>query len=342
MTGARGALLVTLVAAMQTASAEPCAPRAHLDGDAEAVARVSAALTALGIAVSPKTDAGDTRCPVVVAAVELDRGGGIAVAVRDATNRSEGRVVSDAALAAAWIDSWIHDDFAPEEPAAPASAPPNSPASTAPGTLAATPPHDAAPAAGATLLDRLALDAGYVRTFSFDGSGGSGFAGGACVAAGGMCIGARVAYSQLDVPGGVSRADLMATATASWSRTIGATRISPELGAGIGRMETDACPAPPPCDPTTMMCPMAPPCDQVGLHQTSYTPRLTGAVRIAVPLADHVWLDGTASVALAPFGHADPFPGMMPDPSGGTNPGAIPGEPDAAAQLSVGVRVGLP
>lgn len=342
MTGTRGALLVTLVAAMQTASAEPCAPRAHLDGDAEAVARVSAALTALGIAVSPKADAGDARCPVLVAAVELDRGGGIAVAVRDATNRSEGRVVSDAALAAAWIDSWIHDDFAPEELAAPPSSP-----SSAPGTIAATPPHDAAaphdaaPATGPTLLDRLAIDAGYVRTFSFDGSGGSGFAGGACVAAGGMCIGARVAYSQLDVPDGVSRADLMVTATASWSRTLGAMRISPELGAGIGRMTTDACPAPPPCDPTTMMCPAAPPCDQVGLHQTSYTPRLTGALRIAVPLADHVWLDGTASVALAPFGHADPFPGMMPDPSG-TSPGMIAGEPDAAAQLSVGVRVGLP
>jgi hypothetical protein len=328
MTGARGALLATLVAAMQTASAEPCAPRAHLDGDAEAVARVTAALTSLGIAVGPKTDA---RCPVVVAAVELDRGGGIAVAVRDATNRSEGRVVSDAALAAAWIDSWIHDDFAPELPADPPSA--------APGTIIAIAPHDAAPVAAPSVFDRFAVDAGYVSTFAFDGSTGAGFSGGACVRVGDICLGARVAYSQLGVQD-ASRSDVMATATASWSRSVGSMRISPELGAGVGRMTTDACPVPPPCDPTTMMCPMMPPCDQVGLHQTSYTPRLTGALRVSVPLVSHVWLDGTAALALAPFGHSDPFPGMMPNASGAM--GSIAGEPDAAAQLSVGLRVGLP
>jgi hypothetical protein len=333
MTAARGALVATLVAALQTASAEPCAPRAHLDGDAEAVARVTAALAALGITVSPAADHGDGRCTVVAAAVELDRSGGIAVAVRDRTNRSEGRVVSDAALAAAWIDSWIHDDFEPAEPV---------PAATgAPGMTAQAAGRDVAPAAAPTLLDRVALDAGYVRTFAFDGSGGSGFAGGACVVASGMCLGARAGYSQLDVPDGATRSDLMVTATATWSRTLGAMRISPELGAGIGRMTTDACPAPPPCDPTMMMCPAPPPCDQVGLHQASVTPRLTGAVRIAVPLFDHVWLDGTASVMLAPFGHADPIPGLMPDASGMT-PGVIPGEPDAAAQLSIGLRVGVP
>jgi len=344
VTGARGALLVTMVAALQTAAAEPCAPRAHLDGDAEAVARVTAALKALGITVDPAAPHG-AGCPVVAAAVELDRSGGIAVAVRDATNRSEGRVVSDAALAAAWIDSWIHDDFAPE--AAPAVA--SGPGVAAPGMVPAhdappdaVPAHDAPVTGAPSLLDRFALDAGYVRTFSFDGSGGSGFAAAACVRAGEMCIGARVAYSTLDVPTGVTRGDLMATATASWSRTVGAMRISPELGAGVGRMTTEACPAPPPCDPTMMMCPAVPPCDAIGVHQTSYTPRLTGALRVAVPLFEHVWLDGTASLALAPFGHSDPFPGMMPDPSGGTNPGPIPGEPDAAAQLSVGVRVGWP
>jgi hypothetical protein len=332
MTHARGALLVTLVAAMQTASAEPCAPRAHLDGDAEAVARVSAALSALGIQVSPRTDG---QCPVVDAAVELDRGGGIAVAVRDATNRSEGRVVSDAALAAAWIDSWIHDDFAPEVPATP-------PASNAPGTVVAGSPQDAPPVAAPTLLDRFAIDAGYVHTFAFDGSGGSGFAGGACVRAGELCLGARVSTSQLDVQPGATRDDAMATATASWTRDVGSMRISPELGAGVGRMTTDACPAPPPCDPTTMMCPAAPPCDQVGLHQVSYTPRLTGALRVSVPLLPHVWLDGTAAIALAPFGHSEPFPGMMPDPAGNMTLGPIAGEPDAAAQLSVGLRVGVP
>jgi hypothetical protein len=332
MIGVRGALLATLVAATQTAAAEPCAPRAHLDGDAEAVARVTTALAALGIAVSPGSDTGDGRCAVITAAVELDRGGGIAVAVRDRTNRSEGRVFSDAALAAAWIDSWIDDDFAPAAPVAPASA--------APGMTALAQPHDAPPAPAPSLLDRISLDAGYVRTFAFDGSGGSGFAGGACVLAGGVCLGVRVGYSHLDVPDGVTRSDLMAAATATWTRTLGAMRISPELGGGVGRMATDACPAPPPCDPTMMMCPMVPPCDQVGIHQTTFTPRVTGALRVSLPLVEHVWLDGTASVVLAPFGNADPTPAPIPDAAG--NMGVIPGEPDAAAQLSVGLRVGMP
>jgi hypothetical protein len=330
MTAARGVLLAT-VAALQTASAEPCAPRAHLDGDAEAVARVSAALATLGILVELGQPEPDARCPVVVAAVELDRGGGISVAVRDATNRSEGRVVTDAALAAAWIDSWIHDDFAPEVPAPMPS--------HAPGLVVSAVPHDAATRQSPSLLDRLAIDAGYVHTLSFDGSSGTGFGAGACVRAGELCIGARVAYSQLDMQGSATRDDLMATATASWSHSLGWMRISPELGAGIGRMTTAACLVPPPCDVTDANCPKVPPCDQTDLHQTSYTPRLTGALRVAVPLFPQVWLDGAAAIMLAPFGHSDPFYGM-PDASGAK--GEISGEPDAAAQLSVGVRVGLP
>jgi hypothetical protein len=47
----------------------------------------------------------------VVAQVELGTDGGIAVAIRDGGRRSEGRVVSDAAMAASWIDSWLRDDL---------------------------------------------------------------------------------------------------------------------------------------------------------------------------------------------------------------------------------------
>jgi len=328
----RSAVLSLVVAATQSASAGPCAPRAHLDGDAEAIARVTAALASLGIEVGSTRDG----CPVVVAAVELDRGGGIAVAVRDRTNRSEGRVVSDAALAAAWIDSWIHDDFAPE--AAPALSPPSS----APSVPARV-PVDASPAAASPVspLDRFAIDAGYVQTFGFDASSGNGFAGGACVRAGALCVGARVHVLQLDVPSGATRDDLAVTATASWSHALGNVVVAPELEAGVGRMTTDACPPPPPCDPTTMMCMAAPPCLNAGVHEETYTPRVGASLRASVPLFAHVWLEGTAAIVLAPFGHGDPFPGA-PDASGNMMPGSIPGEPAASAQLGVGVRVGVP
>jgi len=324
----RSAVLAVMVAAMQPALAGPCAPRAHLDGDAEAVARVTAALASLGIEVGATRGDG---CPVVVAAVELDRGGGIAVAVRDGTNRSEGRVVSDAALAAAWIDSWIHDDFAP------AAVPALSPPSSAPAVPARV-PVDAPPTA-VSVLDRFAVDAGYVQTFALDGSGGSGFAGGACVRAGALCVGARVHALKLDVPAGATRDDLAVTATASWSHALGNVVIAPELEAGVGKMATDACP-PPPCDPTTMMCMPAPSCTNAGVQQATYTPRVGASLRASLPVFAHVWLEGTAAITVAPFGHGDPFPGQT-DPNG-MMPGTIPGEPAASAQLGVGVRVGLP
>ena len=152
MAAARVALALVLAvsaAAAQTAGAEPCAPRAELGGDAEAVAKVAAELQRLGVDAStdPMKRPARTSCPVIVAAVELDRGGGIAVAVRDSSQRSEGRVVSDAALAAAWIESWLRDDFtAPSPPEVMPLAPPST--------------VDAKPAPATTpLLDRFSLPA---------------------------------------------------------------------------------------------------------------------------------------------------------------------------------------
>src|SRR5262249_51779315 len=105
VTIARAALALVVASAVRTAAAEPCAPRAALDGDAEAIARVGEELRRLGVAVELRGAAGrEGRCGAIIAAVELDRGGGIAVSVSDASHRSEGRVVSDAAVAAAWID----------------------------------------------------------------------------------------------------------------------------------------------------------------------------------------------------------------------------------------------
>jgi hypothetical protein len=212
---------------------------------------------------------------------------------------------------------------------------------TPPGVVAAR--TDAPPAAAPALLDRFAVDAGYVQSFAFDGTSGSGFAGAACVKLGPLCVGARVAASSLALPTGISRDDVSVTATASYSVALGRMVIAPELGLGAGRMTTDACPPPPPCDPTTMMCPAAPPCDSQGVHGITYTPRLAATLRASVPLFDHVWLDGIASVMAAPLSHTDPLAGpLMTDPNGMTMPGSVPGEPSGSVQLGVGVRVGLP
>jgi hypothetical protein len=191
------------------------------------------------------------------------------------------------------------------------------------------------------VLDRFAVEAGYVQSFAFDGTSGSGLAGAACVKLGAFCIGARVTASSFTMPAGITRDDVALSATASWSTALGRMVITPEAGIGVGRMSTDACPPAPPCDPTTMMCAAAPPCDTVGVHSLTYTPRAAATLRASLPLFEHVWLDGIASVTVEPL-HANPVADPMMQPANGTQPGALPNEPDGTVQLGVGLRVGLP
>jgi hypothetical protein len=76
----------------------------------------------------------------------------------------------------------------------------------------------------------------------------------------------------------------------------------------------------------------------------SYTLRAAAALRVAIPLFEHVWLDGLASVTYAPFGHYDPYtpdPSLVP-PNSPPEKFALPGEPHAAVQLGIGLRVGAP
>lgn len=374
MAAARVALALTLVASLvETGRAEPCAPRAELGGDAEAVVKVQAELQRLGVDARPAKSPEETRealraslrgsrCPMVVAAVELDRSGGIAVAVQDASQRSEGRVVSDAALAAAWIDSWLRDDFTtPDEELAP---PPAAPGATAPMAARDTPPAQAAPAT--PLLDRFSLAASFMESWSDDQTSWSGVAVAGCVRIGGLCVGARAGYAWQDVTADATAAakrDMSLLATVSYSEELGRMSIAPELGVGIGRLTTsriEGCKvAPPPmCDPTTdpngcmgSQPPMTM-CDGTGtmpgtayvgdnFSATMYTPRISAALRIAIPLFDHVWLDGMAAATAAPFGHTGDY-ATSPDGTVMANTGVfpLPGDPTFAVQLGVGLRVG--
>ena len=355
----RGALALVLLSGIRTVGAEPCSPRAALDGDADAVARVTAELVRLGVTVvaSPAAPA-TNRCPAVVAAVELDRGGGISVAVRDSSQRSEGRVVSDASIAAAWIDSWIRDDFeapvfAPVSAAAPAGAPVH--AAHVDEELAVEPPRGAA--------DHYSLAATFEQAWTDDRSRWTGLSVASCVRIGGVCVGARGRYAEQDEAVGATaatRSDLSMLATASVSRTVGRMTIAPELGLGLGRLSTsrlDGCRIQPPCDPSTAMCMPPPPCGQNdpeimnaikigdGFSRSTITPRASVALRIAIPLFEHVWFDAIGAITMAPFGHTDPYalpPGTLlpyPEPPDQL---ALPGEPRGAIQVGFGLRVGAP
>ncbi len=366
----RRALATALVlSAVRTAGAEPCPPRAELGGDGAAVERVADELRRLGVTVASRPNAGvDTEspavtrdgCAIVRAQVQLDASGGIAVAVRGATRGSEGRVVSDAALAAAWIDSWTRDDVDVA-----LWAPPPRVAAAEPATALA-PPHDA-PVAPAPVVgsrwDRLSIAASYEQTWT-DGTSWRGASASACVRVAGFCVGGRgrIAFDpqRLYNSTAVARDDYSVLATASYPVAVGTMSVAPEAGLGIGRLTTrrveGACMmAPPPnCDPMDPSCTMPPamcvPTDPgtntqklyVGdnFRATTYTPRISLALRVAVPLFDHVWLDGLAALMFLPGGHGGEFATEGPNNQSTLGLTSLPGEPSSGYLLGVGLRVG--
>jgi hypothetical protein len=341
------------VLAVSDVAAAPCEPRAALAGDAAAVARVTSELERLGVTVGKPAPG----CAAIEAVVEQEGEGGIAVAIR-AAGRSEGRVVSDPATAATWIDSWVRDDLDGGWLAPPSV------------TRRETPASVAAPAARASFLDRFTFAGGYEQVWTDDGSSWTGATLDACARFGPWCVGARVSArfqpSYTVNMATASREDLEALATASRAWELGRMVIAPEVGVGAGRMTTsrvDGCIDPnmnsgcmDPTDPTCKMPACSP--DASGnsgvyigdnLHAATITPRFAGALRIALPLFEHVWLDGLASVTFAPFGHRDAFAAggnainlTMNAPPGGPTPYDLPGEPRLGLQLGVGLRVGAP
>ncbi len=368
MTRAPAALaLVVLASAPRVARAEPCAARAQLTGDREAVERVGAELVKLGVALG----AGTVKCPAVQATARVAReDGAIDVAVRGSGERSEGRVVTDPSVAAAWIDAWLRDDldvagWAPE---------PVLPQPAAPGSVAARDVVEVMPAR--SVFETFGITVLYEQAWTDEGTSWRGGSAGACVRVHGVCIGGRVrGMTQPDRASNLSaaaRADVSALATASLPISAGQMIVAPELGVGIGRFSTRrvegcAVPAPDPggmtppnCDPTDPMCVMpdvAPMCapDASGtdpntgklyvgdkFETATYTPRISIALRISIPLFQHLWLDGVASYTLMPFGHSDAFEPATA-PSGLTaKEVALPGEPGAGLVLGVGLRLGSP
>jgi len=360
---APAALATALVlSGLRTVGAEPCPPRAALDGDGVAVERVAEELRRLGVSVASDASASSSNgCSVVRARVELDTNGGIAVAVQGATRGSEGRVVSDATLAAAWIDSWTREDVDNALWAAPAtSRAPTHQVATVDQPLVA--PVDVAPAPPASRWERFALSAGYEQTWSDDDAAWSGASAAACVRVGGFCVGgrARIAFDpeRLHNATGVARNEMSVLATASYPLAIGTMSIAPELGVGVGRLSTRRAEAacnvmlPPNCSPMDPMCVPQPTCPSdpgttmtpkvyVGdsFSAATYAPRIAFALRVAVPLFEHVWLDGLAGLTYAPFAHGSVF-------ATGSNEMiapelvALPGEPSTGYLLGIGIRVG--
>lgn len=366
MTRTLAALALLAWLSESTAMAEPCAPRVALSGDGDAVARVAAELKQLGVDLGPA----ESSCSV--AAMVSIEGEGISVAVQNAAKRSEGRVVSDPKIAAAWIDSWLRDEIEVASWAiAMPSAPVSSPSLQAPSAVIVAIPE--APASSP--FDHIGFSAAYERSWTEDETTWDGFDVAACMRVGFACVGGRIrAGFQDDLVTNAAtadRSDIVALATASIPFSIGQISIAPELGLGIGRTRTrrvEACtdPSPPPnmtpgcSDPTDPTCTMTPEDPTTGTtcfdangqetneifvgdayDKTTYLPRVALAVRFAFPIVRHVWLDAVAAYTLSPLtDRVDPdAPDTMVTNPTGT---AMPPEPSRGYQLGVGLRVGIP
>jgi len=213
------------------------------------------------------------------------------------------------------------------------------------------------------VLDRFALAASFTQAWSDDSTSWSGAAVSMCVHAGGLCIGGRAGYAWQTVTADLTAAaktDLSLLATASYSQSLGRMSIAPELGVGVGRLSTariDGCKMEmvmdPNCDPTTdPMCvmPPEPKCEAPGqvyvgdnFSTATYTPRVSAALRIAIPLFEHVWLDGLAAATVAPFGHSEDYSPVSPDGTTMNGTGfPLPGDPWFGLQLGIGLRLGAP
>lgn len=356
-----GAPLLLLVLASH-ARAELCAVRVELEGEVPVVARVGDELSRLGV----ERGAPAPGCRGVLARVEAD-GDGIAVAIRDGARRSEGRVVSDPAIAASWIDSWLHDDLDGRAwlLAAPVLLPAASKAPVITTTTMLQPRRS-------SVVERAQLTVGWEHVWTDDNASADGLGIGACVRVGALCVGGRGRYVreadrtvELTAMG---RSDLSVLATVSFPIQVGRMSIAPEVGFGVGRMATrriEGCTANGPSDPNTMPgCdPMDPTCvpqpqmctDAAGkvlvgdsFSTTTLSPRFSAGVRLAVPLFEHVWLDSAFSVAASPLSHGDRFAntGEMVGPDGTVVPGqsefSLPGEPTFGMWLFIGLRVGGP
>ena len=83
----------------------PCVPAALLRGEPTLVEQVQRQLSLLG--VSNQARAG---CPLVEAQVAASEDG-IAVVLKEASGRNASIVLSDASIAATWIDSWLQEEL---------------------------------------------------------------------------------------------------------------------------------------------------------------------------------------------------------------------------------------
>lgn len=339
-------LAIAIVCLDAAPAAADCLPAADLAGDADIAAEVARALSRLGVVHGEF----DGACAAITATVHRDAAG-IAVTVRDARGRIEGRVVADPRTAAAWIESWVHDDAAPLWSATPVVVALVTPPALVVDEVAA---ETTAPPDRSRWRPSVAVHLG--RDLASDGSDWDGVGVAACLRFGDLCVGAagrHVRNTGFSHTGGLTSYDRSATifaATAAYRLRLARVVIAPELALGAGWTTTRRDEPPEPCiGPDGMLCDGAIHIGD-GFGARTMAPRIGAALTVAIPLTDWMFLDGRLGAEAAPGAHVDPHrhdPNTNPtDP---TNPIPaddplldLPGEPSWAWTAAIGIRAEVP
>ncbi len=304
-------VLVALACEAAVAAAEPCPPAALVDGDAEAVGPVQAALVARGVEVSVRPG-----CPASHARVRR-QGAHLVVDVEDAYGRLSQRTVADAATAAAVIESWTRADVSAGLLAAPPAPAPQVREDEAPAVLRV--PAPVAPARS------IGLGARLVTALTSDGSLLLGLETSACVQMGPTCVGVLARASVDSQQTGPtermenSRTGLDVLVGADVPLRAGSLTIVPGAGLGLGWLRTGGTGVPAGGD------------DAIDVDGGG--PRAEARVALSLPLARGWALDFGVAADVALLAHTSAF-----NVSGTT----LAGEPRGYFWGGIGVRHGGP
>jgi hypothetical protein len=358
MTTGRRALVVLAVSlaipgARLPAAAEPspargCVPAARVGGDPELAHRVSLELAVLGI----RTEEIAPSCPAVE--VTLDRSGEhVSVALRDPAGRRAQQLVTNAHVAATWIESWLHPEIRAPLLAA------RSGAVFAPAALDLRVDEAARAPVPSMAFRGFILTAAGEKVYGSDDSEWRSLSLSACARWGGLCPGLVTrladnrdfAVDELGTAFDRLALDLMASMSTPFA--IGRMQLAPTFAVGVGylRSASSACGEGENVDPATG-------CRTEPAVSSTLGPRGEMGLYAAFPIASHVSLVLVSSLSFAPMARG-PLPGVpspgpdgtIPDPDrNGNEPGdngdlaepARPGEPDQFTRIGVGLAVELP
>jgi hypothetical protein len=294
------------IAAHGPAAADPgCPPAARVAGDEELGHAVVVELSILGVASRDIP----ASCPAVEVVVRPS-GDGVAVSVRDTAGREASEVVTDASVAASWIESWVHPEIGAPLLAA------RTGLSAAPAvevkSVASAPETTTGP--GTSAYRGLWLGAAGEMVSANDDSDWRALSAGVCARFGFFCGGltARAGDNRgISMDGGataVNRYELELAATLNATFELGRMTLVPSAGIGLAYTETsraDGSGCFSEVDPSGMVC--EPPY-AIDDAFTAYSvgPRVELGLGGAFPIAGPLSLTLGVGMAFAPMARTEP------------------------------------